>query len=149
MTKSDPEVKATALNGRVDKSEIVIAEVARRVAFPSRVKVGVLWYTTSLNEKEGLKREAENGGGACWGFSDHRAQTIWINPNVSRRAMAVTLIHELLHCVSFTSNVAERFHVPDFGEEELVGAISAPLYGVMLDNPDLVRWLMQIGESDG
>lgn len=148
MTKSDrdngvgmPEVKAQKLgNGRVEKSEIVISAPAKTVGFPERVRVGVTTYSITRAE---IESEEDS---YCWGKADHPRSRIVIDSRLTIKNATTTLVHELMHCAIFMSGLDVKFHNADFSEEDLVAGISNIWYGVMLDNPDLVRWLMQQGE---
>ena len=124
-------------------------------ARPRQVRVGVLTYRI-LVDIAAIRQASDDANlkpGDSWSaFSDHDALVIGINPanpvDVQRR----DVLHELLHCTLRYAGVwpnayAETLVKADDGtgytvEEFMVAAASAPLLGVLRDNPSLVRWLL-------
>lgn len=56
-------------------------------------------------------------------------------------AMQNTLLHELLHCLSWTYNIPTPVVEGQDEEEEYVSRMDAPLLLLIKDNPEIFSWL--------
>lgn len=122
---------------------------------PRKVRVGPLTYQV-LVDVAAIRRASDNASlneGDEWSaFSDHDSLVIGINPTNPVDVQRRDLLHELLHCClrhsgvwpnAYASTVAKAGEDDGYTVEEfMVAASSAPLLGVLRDNPTLVRWLV-------
>lgn len=74
----------------------------------------------------------------AWGKIKYAPQKIWLDPEQAEDFYAVTLFHEVLHGVFYIAG-----YVGNDNNEEMVTRLSAPLLGVLRDNPELVAFLTQ------
>lgn len=123
---------------------------------PRRIRVGHLTYRVVVDPAEIRAVSDANtvdDGDETWeAFSDHERLIIGINRDAPLDVQRRDLVHEVLHCVLRHSGVWPNAYAKvlsrsdvDTGydvEEYVVGAQSAPLLGVLRDNPSLVRWLL-------
>lgn len=124
-------------------------------ARPRQIRVGVLTYRIMVDAAaiRQASQEAELPDGDSWtAFSDHDALIIGINPANPADVQRRDVLHELIHCALRHSGVWPNSYAEtlvkadaDTGytvEEFMVAAASAPLLGVLRDNPTLMRWLL-------
>ena len=123
-------------------------------ARPRQVKVGPLTYRVLVDVAAIRKASNDanlNEGDEWTAFSDHDALVIGINPSNPVDVQRRDLLHEVLHCCLRFSGVWPNAYATTVGrageddgytvEEFVVAAQSAPLLGVLRDNPSLTRWL--------
>lgn len=124
---------------------------------PSSVRVGAFDYRilTDTAEIKRYRRHADIDDDAEWvAFSDHDRLLIGINPAHAVAAQRRDLLHELLHCClrlggvwpdAYADLVAEARgrHGGNNVEEVVVTGLTGPLLGVLRDNPDLTKWLLE------
>lgn len=126
-------------------------------AMPTNVRVGPFDYSILMDAEEiaRVSDEADTGSNGAWeAFSDHDALIIGINPKHSLGAQRRDVLHELLHCCLRVAGVWPNHYADlvaeargkDDGltvEEFCVAGATAPLLGVLRDNPALLKWLTQ------
>lgn len=124
-------------------------------ARPRKVRVGHLTYDVVV-DVAAIRKASENAGlndGDEWSaFSNHDKLIICINPTFPADTQRRDLLHEILHgCLrhsgvwpnSYAATVSKAGEDDGYTVEEfMVAAASAPLVGVLRDNPSLVRWLI-------
>lgn len=123
-------------------------------ARPRQIKVGAMTYRVLVDVKaiKAASAEANLDAGTEWSaFSDHDSLVIGINPNNPADTQRRDLLHEVIHCCLRLSGVWPNAYAEtvskagrDGGytvEEFVVSAASAPMLGVLRDNPTLLRWL--------
>lgn len=122
---------------------------------PRKIRVGHLTYSVLTNAAtiRKVSDEADLGDGDEWtAFSDHDKLIVAINPGNPVDVQRRDVLHELLHCALRYSGVWPNSYAATFVkaetdsgytvEEFVVTAASAPLLGVLRDNPSLMRWLL-------
>ena len=123
-------------------------------ARPRKIRVGHLTYSILVDVAAIRKASADanlNEGDEWSAFSDHDKLIIGINPTNPVEVQRRDVLHELLHCTLRYSGVWPNAYartVEKAGEDDgytveefMVASASAPLLGVLRDNPTLVRWL--------
>ena len=80
------------------------------------------------------------GGNGRWGETNPEALTIAVDTDRPYTQVAETLLHETLHAVWRTVNVAE-----DADEEQTVNALTPTLLAVLRANPALAAYLTAAG----
>ena len=86
---------------------------------------------------------AEMLGAGLYGQTRHATQEIVFNDTVSIGMQRLTVLHEVLHAVK-ESYMGNRW---TDSEEDAVQQLSAGLYQVLEDNPDLCQWLWPVEEE--
>ena len=76
-----------------------------KVKIPREINIGAYGY--SIGYREGMVKHAHSTG-QCY-TSD---ATIWIDPDELKQTMDVTVLHEILHCISDVDRI-------DIGEEDI------------------------------
>lgn len=104
---------------------------------PKHIKVGPYRYKVTWDAK-GMEPFQDHSPNA-YGFSDHRQSRIAIAPNQSESSKRDTLLHEVLHCVTFVMGMGKT--IEEMPEEELVLRLSPQLLSVLRDNPELLSYL--------
>ena len=106
---------------------------------PDKVKVGAFWYgirVASKEEEELLKakgRQAE-----C----DYVKLEITLSPILTGMSQRESLLHEILH-----ANCRDRFMPGDTTSNEVdIYLTSMGLFQIMVDNPEVVRFIAGLGE---
>jgi hypothetical protein len=127
---------------------------------PARVRVGCLTYRvlTDVAAINAASEAADIADGAEWtAYSDHDHLIVGINPDNPTGVQRRDLLHEVIHCCLRLSGVepntyarivarAKGRHGGYTVEEFAVAAATGPLLGVLRDNPDLTRWLLDADE---
>lgn len=122
---------------------------------PRYVRVGALTYRviTDVAEIRKVSDQADIAADSEWSaFSDHDRLLIGINPNNPADVQRRDLLHEAVHCCLRLAGIwpnsyadvvakADGQHGGYTVEEFVVSAASAPLLGVLRDNPHLAAWL--------
>lgn len=101
------------------------------MTLPKAVKIGPFHYRIRRPSKA-LARE--NLSGAAW----HPLLTIAVDRDLHPVYAAETLLHEVLHACWDQTPLRD---FDDDVEESIVAALSPLLFGVLRDNPELVRCL--------
>lgn len=111
------------------------------VTMPNKIRFGHVVYTVHTDAKQ-IDTDETFGPGQC-GASFHQLRAIWVlTEGMTLEQQQNTLLHEVLHCCVNVSGLQVPGKGPDETEEVYVSAISTPLHGVLIDNPDLTAWLV-------
>lgn len=71
--------------------------------------------------------------GQVFGTTHTRSQQIFLDPGTTKQKNEQTLIHEILHAISWQTGLTKRLNDPKL-EEEMVSSLSFALYQVLIDN---------------
>lgn len=109
---------------------------------PKHIAVGPHTYTVYTDVQHGLEIRAQGGDAdkTCIGSTDHHHLTIWVDGTLAPSMLAETLLHEVIHaCAASTGGL-------DFTDDEegSVKRLSPLLFGVLRDNPMLMRYLLGV-----
>lgn len=120
------------------------------VRVPKRVKIGARVYSIDMTADGWVNRPDQDHDRTGWGQTYHKKMQIFINPELSEYARRETLMHEVLHCLYAVSGADVRNSVghgnDEFDiEEYTVSRLEAPMMSFLIDNPELVAYLV-IGE---
>lgn len=107
---------------------------------PRRVKVGAFWYSIEYS------KQVED---RCIGICYHHAKRIRVQSDLSRRMLAQTVLHEIMHAIYYefgltnseqadADNAAGMVH-----EEAAVNGLSIGMMQVLVDNPGFRRFLVE------
>jgi len=105
------------------------------IKLPEKVRVGFIDYEIV----------AQKGKHRRHGQCDRDNFIIEIDVNMNSRNVADTLMHEILHACA---NFGVYLEIKNPNEEMTVVHFSEMLSQVMRDNPDVMRWIIDI-QSDG
>lgn len=146
-------LRRSVMTGRLMSSRPTMEDDAGR---PSRVRVGAVTYRI-VTDPEAIKEasdasDAADRGGVWKAFSNHDRLLIGLPPGDADDANRVSLLHELLHCClrhsgawpDMYARVLDSARDRNAGidvEEFMVAGLTAPLLGVLRDNPNALRWL--------
>ena len=111
-----------------------------KVKIPKRIKVGFRVFTIEDWHHEMARRAG------LWGECDHNESTIRVDTSAGPVQTMETLLHELMHA---SWNIAGADYVKEPSEEYLVSMQSAGLTAVLLDNPDLIRFINEVTDAAG
>jgi len=102
---------------------------------PTAVKIGPYNWKIKWGHADVLQFHPYGDAvGAC----DESSLIIAVTPGKAEDFGRSTLLHEILHaCVQASSPVVDSEH-----EEAMVAAITAPLLGVLRENPEIVDYLI-------
>ena len=101
---------------------------------PEYIKVGPYDISVRVISSELAARLKEDG--------DFDGETIHIADGQRGPQLADTILHELLHAIYATFSLKD-----DDEEERIVSALATGLVGVLRDNPDFARWLIDESSS--
>lgn len=113
---------------------------------PSSVRVGPHIYRI-LSTQEAIDRcrielgDDDRTGGRC----REASLTITLDPQLAPSLFREVLLHETLHAVQYTANIATRDRLP---AEELIGRLTPLLLGVLRDNHELVVFLTTVNDEE-
>lgn len=103
---------------------------------PARLRIGPFTWKVLWSAEEVLRLCPE---GDADGVCDQRSLTIAVDPGESEDYARNTALHETLHaCVAASSPQGMDEH-----EEAFVAAVTAPLLGLLRDNKQFARWLIE------
>ncbi|WDF34557.1 hypothetical protein PTW37_06565 [Arthrobacter agilis] len=109
---------------------------------PTEIHFGHVTYTVHTDATE-INTDEPIGQGQV-GASFHQLRAIWVlTEGMTLEQQQNTLLHEVLHCCVNVSGLQVPGKGPDETEEVYISAISTPLHGVLIDNPELHAWLVQ------
>jgi len=100
-------------------------------SLPSQVKVGATVYRI----EEWPARDANRAH--LLGEADHSFRRIRIDTSYGGFVAAVTLLHEILHCVW----IGWRLGTDNASDERIIESFERGLAAVWVDNPELMRWI--------
>lgn len=110
------------------------------IGMPREILFGHVRYTVHVDISEvDLEQPAD---GQRMGQTEHHFRRIWVNAEegLSLEQIQNTLLHEVLHCCVNISGLWSNGR-PNEVEEQYVNAMTTPLHGVLLNNPELLSWL--------
>jgi len=99
----------------------------------------VIYDITFSNEL--VNEAAVNSKNDYGAVTQHNVLRILVREDLALAMQKKVLLHEILHCCWPESWVTSGSYFED--EEKLVTLLENSLFGVMCDNPDVFRWLMQ------
>lgn len=73
------------------------------------------------------------------GLTDHATHRIYAEDNQPPVEEVDTVLHEVFHAIRATM----RVHIDPESEETMVLALATGLVGVLQDNPEFAKWLVQ------
>lgn len=121
-----------------------MAATPERAQPPSSIRVGPFDYRVHVGGPEwdlAAAREGED----LRGETDHRALRIVVCPGMHPARTRNTVMHEALHA-AFAVSGQPLDDMKDLDpEENAVRVLTAPLLGVLRDNPGLVAYLTEEG----
>ncbi len=126
---------------------MAVATVMAAPALPTTIRVGAVEYTVTQDRDEWMKIEHETQTKGYYGHSHHKDAKIYLNPDAAESVTRLTLLHEVLHCLTESAMGAPVFDTATLGEERddreerIVRMFEAPLLNVLRDNPELVAYL--------
>lgn len=99
---------------------------------PDTIRVFGRTYTFNYESAGGLGQDRV---GSC----DNLHQIITIDAQQSLVEEADTVLHEVLHAITYTMKLG----FPIDEEEKFVSALATGLVGVLQDNPEFAKWLIE------
>jgi hypothetical protein len=121
------------------------------VVKPTQIKVGALIYTVHWTAEEWMNRPDVGRAEGDWALTNHPKLGIWIWPELNEQNKRGTLLHEALHTLFAVSGADVRNAINAAGEgfdveEYTISRIENPLLSFLIDNPEVVAYIM-IGEQ--
>jgi hypothetical protein len=118
---------------------------------PTTVKVGALTYTVHWTAEEWLDRPDVGREEGDWALTNHPKLGIWIWPELEEQNKRQSLLHECLHTLFASSGADVRNSINGAGdgfdvEEYTISRLESPLMSLLIDNPEVVAYIM-IGET--
>lgn len=108
--------------------------------FPSKVKVGPVYITCDEVNDENCKA-AGISRGAYAAYTDHGLR-IEINEEMCDQQKASSGVHELLHACFKQAGLT--MHFDNKQEEEIVRRLEPFIYGLIRENPALVKYIQTV-----
>jgi hypothetical protein len=103
---------------------------------PKNIKIGPYTYEISFKDKKAkISKLLERVGETH--FQD---LLIWVKPG-KHMVERETLMHETLHAIFAISGITNRFTYEE--EEEIVASLSPYIMMVILDNPEVLEFLLK------
>lgn len=124
------------------------------VGYPESVKIGAKSYQIHWTAEEWMERPDEKREEGAWALTSHPKLGIWILPELHPVNKRETLLHEVLHCVYASSGGDVRNmtmnHASDTLdiEEYTITRLEAPLMAFMIDNPDVLAFIVIGADED-
>lgn len=110
------------------------------MAKPTSLKVGGICYEVIFSSQE-VDHAAVQSKIDYGAVTQHNIPRILVREDLGLQVQKSALLHEILHCSWPESWPTSGVYFDD--EEKLISLLEGPLFGVMCDNPDVFRWLMQ------
>ena len=110
---------------------------SQKLQNPSELRIGPLVWTIVFTTEDALEED-------CVGWLDAVNLRILLNKDRPPTALRETLIHEILHAIFFSYGI--EVHVKgDSSEREefVVNALGLPIYQVLLDNREILNWILE------
>jgi hypothetical protein len=105
--------------------------------FPSKVRVGAVYITCNeVDETDCQSPGIKNGAYAA--YTDYQLK-VEINKDMCEQQKAQSGVHELLHAC-FKQSGLTMLH-DNKSEEEIVRRLEPLIYGLIRDNPQLVKYI--------
>lgn len=119
-----------------------------KIRQPTEVKVGARTYTIDWSQDGWQKsQDGEHDARSAWATTNHEKLTIHIKPTLASYNKRCTLLHEILHALFSITGADVRNAVGNSGEdfeleEYLICRLEEPLMSVLIDNPELLAYLV-------
>lgn len=112
--------------------------------YPKILKTSGQNYTIIINKSTADKNMGE---------TDRDASTIelWVGGGIKAERVRETLLHEILH-IAFEDvvDIVSASRVPPFeAEENIIRIVSPRLFSILLDNPEVLSFILGKGKSRG
>lgn len=104
---------------------------------PEVAHLGPFTYRITDSAEDWLALRADQGNG-LWGYTDHEAGTITLQPDVNDSLKRVILLHELLHACAFAGGQLDQRKRK---EEHWVVTTAPLLMDAMQRSPGLAKYL--------
>lgn len=105
---------------------------AAQTICPDTIRVFGRTYTFNYEQAGGLGQDRV---GSC----DNIHQIITIDAQQSLVEEADTVLHEVMHAIFYTMKIGLDIDT----EEKVVSALATGLIGVLQDNPEFARWIIE------
>lgn len=106
---------------------------------PSKIKVGYCTYDMGRAKEVWLYTGPTTKTG-CYGTHDYTNQNIVIKNGLLASVEKSTVVHELLHALIYQCHFDFE---EGFTEEDFVSRLTPVLTALLVDNPKLMKWLME------
>lgn len=109
---------------------------------PTNIKIGPFYYSVYCDAPSwycGQLTIVDQPRPYGYGFTHHKSESIYLNPNLEIMTMRDTLWHEIKHVVFRVAGFVEE---DKFTEEFAIERSTAIELGILRDNPDLVAYLL-------
>jgi hypothetical protein len=116
---------------------------------PSTIRIGAADFTVHANWEE-ITDPGDKDEVNVVGMTFSASHQIWLHiPSQSAVGIKLTLVHEILHACIGESGAREFLPSlkPKHTEEAYVSVLSSPLFGVLIDNPNLLTYLTSDAKS--
>ena len=112
-------------------------------ALPKKVNMGCYEYEVSEHSDEDMKTkiDVDTEGDVVWGAISDCTQEIYINKEATPQMKRLTLLHEIVHAITFNNDIGSITKSDDM--ENTVDRLASGIYEVMKRNPDVVKWVME------
>ena len=112
-------------------------------ALPKKVNMGCYEYEVSEYADEDMKTkiDVDTEGEVVWGAINDCTQEIYINKEATPQMKRLTLLHEIVHAITFNNDIGSITKSDDM--ENTVDRLASGIYEVMKRNPDVVKWVME------
>lgn len=105
---------------------------------PFSVLIGAFTYTI-LYDKDRIDVVQNDMGALLNGHTDHDKLLISVRPDRPEDAVRETLMHELMHCVTYATGIYfERF---EWNDEAFTRRCAPVMSAMFRDNPELAKYL--------
>lgn len=109
-----------------------MARKALPLTCPDTIRVFGRTYIINYEQAGGLGQDRV---GSC----DNNLQIITVDANQSLVEEVDTVLHEVLHAIFYTMKIGLDMDT----EEKVVSALATGLVGVLQDNPEFSKWLIE------
>jgi Zn-dependent peptidase ImmA (M78 family) len=112
-------------------------------ALPKKVNMGCYEYEVSECSDEDMKKkiDVETEAEVVWGAINDSAQEIYINKEATPQMKRLTLLHEIVHAITFNNDIGSITKSEDM--EDTVDRLASGIYEIMKRNPEVVKWVME------
>lgn len=93
-------------------------------ALPKQVKIGPIVYD--------IREETRVANESMWGQIVYAESAIELNPGMNEQHRTITLWHEILHGMLLQGGIREH-------DERILDVLAHGIFGVLKDNPELVK----------
>lgn len=103
---------------------------------PTSVKIGPFKYRIKWRTMDEMPLQM--------GYSSYLRGEILLNTSLGHEARRDVLLHEILH-MSFATHARNNEDGGKFEEDFFIESMTPNLFGVLRDNPELMKWIQQEG----